>query len=99
MKQSLTLRSARWVSIGWSRRSELAREDGQASENTLLGDEVEFDESQFGPIVLVGLALAATIVMPVFSAESSCSQLYVIGSPSGSVAEPVSLNGVIIGMV
>jgi hypothetical protein len=40
-----------------------------------VGEEVELNESQFGPISFAGFALAAAMVMPVFSAESFCSQL------------------------
>ena len=61
-----------------------------------VGDVVDGKVSQFGPVSFVG---DATLPLPVVVELSFCSQLYVTGSPSGSVAEPVSAKGVVIGMV
>ena len=63
----------------------------------LVGDAVGLNDNQFGPVALVG---DATLLFPVNVFELSfCSQQYVSGSPSGSVAEPVSAKGVVMGIV
>lgn len=63
----------------------------------LVGDVVEPNEIKFGPDAFV---IDATLLLPVKVFEVSyCSQLYVMGSPSGSVAEPVRAKAVEIGMV
>ena len=49
----------------------------------LTGDAVGLNDSQFGPVVLVALAL---LFAPDVVELSFCSQLYVSASPSASVA-------------
>ena len=62
----------------------------------LVGDVVEGNDNQFGPVNFVG---EATLAFPDVVETSFCSQLYVKGSLSGSVAEPVRAKGVLIGIV
>ena len=61
-----------------------------------VGDAVAGNDNQLGPVVFVG---DATLPVPDVEELSFCSQQYVIGSFSGSVAEPVNANGVLMGMV
>jgi hypothetical protein len=64
---------------------------------SLVGDAVGLNDSQFGPDGFVG---DATLFAPVWPLPLLfCSQQYVSGSLSGSVAEPVSANGVLMGIV
>ena len=62
----------------------------------LVLEAVAGNVSQLGPLALVG---EATLLEPDTVELSFCSQQYVIGSFSGSVAEPVNANGVLMGMV
>jgi hypothetical protein len=64
---------------------------------SLVGEVVDGNDKKFGPVVFVGDATLAALEK--VAGMSFCSQLYVIGSPSGSVAEPVNANGVVIGIV
>lgn len=64
---------------------------------SLVGDVVGLNDNQFGPDDFVAYATLFAAVWPV--PLSFCSQQNVIGSFSGSVAEPVSANGVLIGIV
>ena len=62
----------------------------------LVPDAEAGNDNQFGPVVLVG---DATLPVPVVVELSFCSQQYVSGSASASVAEPVNAKGVLMGMV
>ena len=67
--------------------------------NVRVGEVVAGNVSQLGPTVFVGLA---TLALPVVADVplSFCSQQYVSTSPGfASVADPVSANGVLIGIV
>ena len=64
--------------------------------NDLVPDVVGENDIQFGPVVFVG---EATLPDPEVVALSFCSQQYVSGSFSASVAEAVNANGVMIGIV
>ena len=63
----------------------------------LVGKTEAGNDNQFGPVVLVG---DATLPEPDVVELSFCSQQYVSTSPVlASVAEPVSANGVLMGIV
>ena len=64
--------------------------------NVLVPDTVAGNDNQFGPDALVG---DATLLAPDTVELSFCSQQYVNGSFSASVAEPVNAKDVLIGMV
>ena len=62
----------------------------------LVGEAVEGNDNQFGPVAFVG---EATLALPEVVELSFCSQLYVRASPSGSVAIPVRAKAVLIWIV